>query len=84
MVLHLVTTAHGMEEVYTEQAANNAARTEGAAQARALDDAVHAAWAAAHPAVVRLGNEDVAAGFQGKLQAAVDAVLAGLLKKKCG
>ena len=31
-------------------------------EARSLDDSVLAAWSAAHPAVVKIGNEDTAAG----------------------
>lgn len=76
LVLHLVTTAHGLEAVYQQQADNNAARTENAAQARALDDEVYHCWTAVHPAVVRLGNE--VSGFDEKMQAAVDAVMARL------
>jgi|EP01044_Picomonas_judraskeda_P018046 hypothetical protein len=35
-VLHLVTTAHGLEHIYMKQKANNAARSENAEQARDL------------------------------------------------
>ena len=44
MVLHLVTAANGAEKFYTT--ANNAARTETAEQARALDDKMQACWSA--------------------------------------
>ena len=77
LVLHLATTAHGLEAVYEAQKANNAARTETAAEARELDDRVLACWSPLHPEVVRLGN-DYAAGFEGKLRAVVDAVEHGL------
>jgi hypothetical protein len=35
-VLHLVTTAHGVEDIYMQQKANNPARSENAEQAREL------------------------------------------------
>ena len=71
MVLHLATTAHGLEDVYEQQKANNPARTETASEARALDDKVLECWSA-HPTVVRLGNDTD--GFVGKLEAGLEAV----------
>lgn len=41
-MLHLDTTAHGVEDVYNVQKANNPARHENAQQARDLDDKVGA------------------------------------------
>eukprot|EP01051_Picozoa_sp_SAG22_P004828 SAG22_NODE_270_length_13234_cov_13.248573_4_plen_284_part_00 len=83
LVLHLVTTAHGLEPVFLEQAANNAARSEGPEAARALDDAVLESWSrwsetSESLEVVRLGNDDVVGGFDAKCQRAVDAVMDAL------
>ena len=38
LVIHLVSTAHGAEEIYIEQMTNNPARTESPQEARELDD----------------------------------------------
>ena len=53
IVLHLDTTAHGVEDVYNVQKANNPARQENAQQARDLCDKVFECWKA-HPNVVCL------------------------------
>ena len=55
LVIHLVSTAHGAEEIYIEQMANNPARTEAPQEARELDDKVLSCWAS-HPRVLRLDN----------------------------
>jgi len=44
MVIHLVTTAHGVEDVYLQQKSNNPARSESPQQARDLDDKVFGCW----------------------------------------
>lgn len=72
MVLHLVTAADGAAAHYTT--ANNAARTETAAEAVALDRRFHAAWGR-HPALAR-AVVDNSTDFAGKVRRSVDAVLA--------
>ena len=69
LVLHLVTAADGAEEFYTT--ANNAARTETAAEARALDRRVAGCWKD-HPNLRRVPNDG---DFGHKLEAATDAVI---------
>jgi hypothetical protein len=76
VVIHLVTTAYDIEDVYLQQKANNPARTETPEEARALDDKVLKCWAA-HPLVERLGNET---GFNKKLQGGSRAVLGVIAK----
>lgn len=44
VVLHLVTTAYDIEQVYLAQKANNPARQENPQQARELDDRVYQCW----------------------------------------
>lgn len=61
-VFHLVTAAKGAEEFYTT--ANNAARTETAEQAAALDDKLIAAWTG-HPHLRIIDN---ALGFEDKMK----------------
>lgn len=72
IVLHLVTTAHGLEDVYEVQRSNNAARSETAQQARELCDKVFDCWSV-HPNVVKL--ENTADGFVSKLDKGTTAVL---------
>lgn len=62
IVIHLVTAADGAESFYTT--ANNAARTETAAQARDLDRAVAECYAA-HPRHVVIDNST---DFEGKVR----------------
>jgi len=69
LVMHLVTAADGAEEFYTT--ANNAARTETAAEARALDRRVAGCWKD-HPNLRRVPNDG---DFGHKLEAATDAVI---------
>jgi len=54
MVLHLVTAADGAERFYTS--ANNAARTETAPEARALDLKVRNSWSRQHKNVAVIDN----------------------------
>jgi hypothetical protein len=54
MVLHLVTAADGAEKFYTS--ANNAARTETASEARALDLKVRNSWSRQHKNVAVIDN----------------------------
>ncbi len=61
-VFHLVTAAKGAEKYYTT--ANNAARTETAEQAAALDDRLIAAWTG-HPHLRIIDN---ATDFEGKMK----------------
>lgn len=79
IVLHLVTTAHGVEDVYEVQKSNNAARTETAQQARDLCDKVFDCWSI-HPNVVKL--ENTADGFVSKLESGTTAVLEMIEAKK--
>jgi len=74
LVVHLETAAIGAEAFYT--VANNAARTEGLAEARENDARVKAAWAG-HPNWRHVPNRP-GASFEGKLKEATAAVL-GLL-----
>lgn len=67
-VIHLVTAADGAETHYTT--ANNAARTETPAQARALDAKVREAWVG-HP---RLRVVDNSTDFEGKVRRVIQAV----------
>ena len=71
LVIHLVSTAHGAEEIYIEQMANNPARTESPQEARQLDDKVLSCWAS-HPRVLRLDNST---GFEEKIAASGRGVL---------
>lgn len=71
LVLHLVTTAHGVEHIYNVQKANNPARGENAQQARDLDDKVFSCWSA-HPLIKRLDNDT---DFATKITSCGDAVL---------
>lgn len=79
IVLHLVTTAHGVEDVYEVQKSNNAARSETAQQARDLCDKVLDCWSI-HPNVVKL--ENTADGFASKLASGTSAVLEMIDAKK--
>lgn len=72
MVLHLVTAADGAPVYYSN--ANNAARTESAEEAIALDHRIQAAWGQ-HPCVTRV-VVDNSTDFAGKITRSVDAVLA--------
>ena len=78
-MLHLVTTAHGVEDVYEVQKSNNAARSETAQQARDLCDKVLDCWSI-HPNVVKL--ENTADGFASKLASGTSAVLEMIDAKK--
>ncbi len=60
-VFHLVTAAKGAEEFYTTE--NNSARTEGIAEAAALDDRLISAWTG-HPHFRIIENN---ADFEGKM-----------------
>ena len=71
-VFHLVTAAKGAEQFYTT--ANNAARTETAAQAAELDDKLIAAWTG-HPHLRIIDN---AAGFEDKLKKLISEIAAFL------
>ena len=68
MVLHLITAADGAAKFYTT--ANNAARTETAEQAVALDRKVARCWEK-HPLHRRIPNDG---NFEDKLAAAVEHV----------
>lgn len=74
LVVHLETAAIGAERFYT--VANNAARTEGLAEARENDARVKAAWAG-HPNWRHVPNRQ-GATFEDKMKEATAAVL-GLL-----
>jgi len=67
LVLHLVTAAHGAEKFYTT--ANNAARTETAEEARALDDKMAGCWEGSN-----LKKIDNSTDFGKKMQRCVDEV----------
>ena len=67
-VVHLVSAADGAEEFYTTE--NNAARTETAEQARALDKRMMSCWVG-HPNLVICDNSGT---FQQKISSAVDAI----------
>ena len=71
-VFHLVTAAKGAEAFYTLE--NNRARTETPEEARALDDAVIAAWTG-HPHLRIIGND---ADFEEKMQRLIRALAAFL------
>lgn len=71
-VFHLVTTARGAEKHYTTQ--NNAARTETPAEARAVDDALLAAWGE-HPRRYIIGNDGDFAEKMQRLRAHLDEFL---------
>jgi predicted ATPase len=71
MVLHLVTAADGAEAYYTT--VNNAARTETAEQARALDASIRENWTRAHSNVVVVDNSG--SDFAEKVRRCVDAVV---------
>lgn len=78
LVVHLVTTAQGAEHCYTT--ANNAARTETAEQARALDESTFRCWADQNDhrhlvKVVKVINRSVDHAFDVKLQETLTAVL---------
>ena len=68
LVIHLVTAAHGAEKFYTTD--NNAARTETAEQARALDDKMAKCWEGSHFKLI-----DNSSDFKTKLQRCVDVVV---------
>jgi len=67
MVLHLVTAANGAEKFYTTE--NNAARTETAEQARALDAKMAGCWEGSNMKYI-----DNSTGFPEKMQRCVDEV----------
>ncbi len=71
-VFHLTTAAKGAEEFYTTS--NNAARTESAAQAVALDDKLISAWTG-HPHLRVIDN---ATDFEGKMKRLI-AEISGFL-----
>ena len=71
-VFHLVTAAKGAEEFYTT--ANNAARTETAAEAAALDDRLIAAWTG-HPHLRVIDNTTTFEEKMKKLIAEIAAFL---------
>ena len=79
IVLHLVTTAHGVEDVYEVQKSNNPARLETAQQARELCDKVFDCWGL-HPNVLKL--ENTSEGFAAKLVAGTQAVIEMTKAKK--
>eukprot|EP01046_Picozoa_sp_COSAG06_P001161 COSAG06_NODE_35_length_30757_cov_53.112532_9_plen_293_part_00 len=79
IVLHLVTTAHGVEDVYEVQKSNNPARQETAQQARELCDKVFDCWRL-HPNVLKL--ENTSEGFAAKLVAGTQAVIEMITAKK--
>lgn len=68
MVVHLVTSAKGKEDVYTFS--NNAARYENLDQARAMDDMALEAWSD-HPNRVVIGNET---DFEVKMRKAIQSI----------
>lgn len=68
MVVHLVTSAKGKEDAYTNS--NNAARYENIEQARAMDDMALEAWKN-HPNRVVIGNET---DFEVKMRKAIQSV----------
>ena len=67
-VFHLVTAAKGAEEFYTT--ANNAARTETAEEAAAIDDQLIAAWTG-HPHLRIIDN---ASGFEDKMRRLISEI----------
>jgi len=71
-VFHLVTAAKGAEEFYTT--ANNAARTETAAEAAALDDKLISAWTG-HPHLRIINN---ASDFETKMKRLIAEISAFL------
>lgn len=68
MVLHLVSSAKGAVEAYSN--ANNAARYESVDEARKMDDLTMAAWDS-HPNRVVIGNET---DFEAKMRKAIQTV----------
>lgn len=79
LVIHLVTAADGAEAFYTT--ANNAARSESADEARALDARTFESYAG-HPRHARVRNGP--GGFKGKLQAVIDEIDALLAERESG
>lgn len=71
-VFHLETAAKGAEEAYTF--ANNAARYETPAQARALDNRIISAWTG-HPHLRVIGNDT---NFEAKLQRLLSEISSAL------
>ena len=67
-VFHLVTAAKGAEKYYT--VANNAARHESAAEARALDERLWDSWRV-HPRHFMIGNEG---GMEGKISSLIEGM----------
>lgn len=74
-VFHLVTTAKGAEEFYTTE--NNAARTETAAEAVALDDKLISAWAG-HPHMRVIDNASTFESKMNHLIAEIASFLGGI------
>jgi hypothetical protein len=72
LVIHLVSTAHGAEEIYEKEFNNNPARTETAQEARELDDKVFDCWSI-HPHHLRLNNSG---SFESKIASCGEGVLA--------
>ncbi len=71
-VFHLVTAAKGAETFYTTE--NNAARTEGLEEARALDDRLLSAWMG-HPHLRVIDNSTDFEGKMDRLVAEITALL---------
>ena len=67
-VFHLVTAADGAEEYYT--VANNQARSETAAEARALDERLWDSWRV-HPRHFMIDNEG---GMEGKISSLIEGM----------
>lgn len=70
-VVHLRSTACGLEDVYRQTRKNNPVRTENIQQARALDNRIIAMWEGHHDLVI-IGNENN--DFSHKMNIAIGAI----------